>query len=101
MTGVLVTITLGNMFLKPYKDSRANITATLSYTANLCIAIINISKSGLATFDCKTNCSLKETILWYFALSEKILLIYLPVSAIALWMLIEGFQKCHSKSKHE
>ena len=35
MTSILMIITIGNIFLKPYKDSRTNKTATLSYMANM------------------------------------------------------------------
>ena len=55
MSCILILITISNIFLKPYKDCKANKTATLSYMANLCIAMINIWKTGLVTFDCKTN----------------------------------------------
>ena len=74
MTGVLLVITIGNIFLKPYKDKRANKTATLSYIANLCIAIVNLWKATLVTFDFETNYSLRNILLSYFNVFEKCLL---------------------------
>ena len=99
MSCILMLITILNVFLKPYKDCKANKTATLSYMANICIAMINIWKTGLVTFDCKTNCSLRTTMLWYFQLCESILLIWLPLVAITTWMLISTVSKCRSKFK--
>ena len=98
---ILLLVLIANIFLKPYKESRANKAAILSYTANLCIAIINISKTMLATFDCKTNCSLKINLIWYFSLTENILMIYLPVGAFVCWLISVGVKKCKSKSKDE
>ena len=99
MICILILVTISNVFLQPYKDIRANKTATLSYIANICIAIINIWKTGLVTFDCKTNCSFKTTILWYLQVYEGILLIWLPLLAIAIWVSISIFIKCRSKLK--
>ncbi len=101
MTLVLFIITLLNIFAKPYKDKRANMTATLSYTANLCFAIINISKTVLLTFSCKTNFSVLATLLWYFSLGEKIVLVYLPVAALVVWVISVGIKKSQSKEKQE
>ena len=101
MTSVLIVITIGNIFLKPYKDSRANKTATLSYMANLCIAIINLWKTGFITFGCETNFSLKEILLWYFDLAENILLNWLPIFAVGVWLMYAAVEKCRSKSNNE
>ena len=101
MTAILVLVLISNIFVKPYKENLANKAAILSYIANLFIAITSISKTMLATFDCKTNCSVKETLLWYFSLTESILLIYLPVAAIVCWVISIGVKKCKSKSKNE
>ena len=65
MTIILFHITVANILMKPYKDKRANQTASLSYIANICIAIINLCKTMLATFGCETNCFLRTTILHY------------------------------------
>ena len=101
MTAILILVLIAHIFVKPYTETFANKTAFLSYTANLCIAIINIFKTALVTFDCKTNCSVKETLLWYFSLTENILLIYLPVAAVVCWVISIGLKKSKSKSKNE
>ena len=99
MITILIFITILNGFLKPYKDSKANKTAALSYMANICIAIINFWKTALVTFDCKTNCFFKTIILEYFQLCESIPLVWLPLSAIALWTSFTAIAKLHSKIK--
>ena len=96
---VLLVLAILNTIVKPYKDNRANITSILSYNANLCIAIINISKTTLATFDCKTNCSLKRTLFWYFNFCENTLLIYVPVAAFVCWVIFSIVKKIASKLK--
>ena len=101
MTSILMVITIRNVFLKPYKDTRTNKTATLSYMANLCIAMLNLWKTVLVTFDCKTNCSFKDTLLWYFNLAENILMNWLPIIAALIWLVYSLFEKCRSKSKNE
>ena len=101
MTATLSGMVVLNTLVRPYKDSKANTTAILSYAANLCIAIINVFKTGLATFGCQTNCSVKKTLLWYFNLTEDILLIYLPITAFVCWVLSKGLRKCKCKSKNE
>ena len=101
MTTALMLIAIANSFMKPYKDDKANKTAILSYAANLCISMINVFKTGLVTFDCKTNCSIVDTLLWYFSLCEKILLIYLPVVALTVWLIFVGVQRFGSKDKKE
>ena len=101
MTSGLMVIAVANTLLKPYADNRANITAILSYAANLCIAMLNLWKTALATFDCKTNCSMKEDLLRYFEVFEKVFLIYLPFVIFVLWAICTGIQKCRSKPKTE
>ena len=60
MTGLLVVLCVVSTLIQPYKDRKANVTSALSYTANLVIAMINIGKVVLLTFDCKTNCPLQS-----------------------------------------
>ena len=96
-----MVITTGNVFLKPYKDTRTNKTATLSYMANLCIAMLNLWKTALVTFDCKTNCSFKDILLWYINLAENILLNWLPIIAVGILLVYSLFEKYLSKSKNE
>ena len=99
MTFILIIVTISNVFIKPYKDSKANNTATLSYMANICIAMINLFKTSLVTFGCKTNCSLKTDILEVFQVCESILLIWLPFVVIVGWMLFTAIVKCKVKLK--
>ena len=65
MISILFCVTICNVFVKPDKNHKANRTATLSYIANLCIAIVNFLKAGLVTFDCKTNCFYKTKLMYY------------------------------------
>ena len=99
MSFILILVTISNGFLKPYKDIKANKTATLSYMGNICIAIINTWKTGLVAFGCKTNCSLKIIMFWYLELCKSILLIWLPLVAILTWVSISVVIKCRSKFK--
>ena len=101
MTLVLIIVTVGNTFIKPYNDSKANLTASLSYAANLCLAMLNLFKTGLVTFDCKSNCSFQATILWYFDLIENVLLSYIPCVVIASWFLCTIVQKYGLKNKKD
>ena len=99
MSIALVHIALGNVYFRPYKDSKANKTATLSYMANLCIAMINLWKTALATFGCDVNCSFQATVFWYFDMAESILLKYAPIAGVTLLLLCEGIQKLKSKTE--
>ena len=94
-------IAIANTFMKPYKDNKANKTAISSYAGNLSIAMINVFKTAPVTFDCKTNCFLVEILHWYFSLTEKILLIYLPSMAFVIWLIFMGVQKSISKDKKD
>ena len=99
MISVLFLVTICIVFLKPYKDSKANKTATFSYMANLCIAMINFWKTSLVTFDCKINCTLKTKILGYLQVCESILLIWLPLGVIVISLSFTAICKCVSKCK--
>ena len=101
MTLVLIIVTVGNTFIKPYNDNKSNLTASLSYAANLCLAMLNLFKTGLVTFDCKSNCSFQATILWYFDLIENVLLSYIPCVVIASWFLYTIVQKYGLKNKKD
>ncbi len=63
MTLVLMAVTLANTFTQPYKDVSANRTATLSYVANLCVAVVNVCKALLVTFDTKRNYAMRVLFL--------------------------------------
>ena len=101
MTFLLIFVTVINTVIKPYKNNTANLTAFLSYIANILIAIVNVFKTGLATFGCHTNCSLKTMLLWYLKTCENILLIYLPFSVLGCWTLFTGLRKYAFKSKRQ
>ena len=101
MTLVLIIVATINTFVKPYNDNKANLTASLSYAANLCLAMLNLFKTGLVTFDCKSNCSFQRTVLWYFDLTENVLLSYIPCVVIAVWFVYTVVQKCGPKSKKD
>ena len=58
--------------VRPYKERTANITATLSYAANICIAVINVCKATLQKFDCIR--SFKGQLLTYLGWTEKLML---------------------------
>ena len=99
MTLVLIIVATINTYVKPYNDHIANLTASLSYAANLCLAILNIARSIIITFDCKSNCSFHRTVLWYFDLTENSLLSYIPSLIIAAWFVFFMVQKCRPKNK--
>ena len=101
MTLVLIIVATINTFVKPYNDNKANLTASLSYAANLCLAVLNVFKTGLVTFDCKSNCSFQATVVWYFDLAENVLLSYIPCVVIAVWFVYTVVQKCGPKSKKD
>ena len=101
MTLVLIIVTVGNTFIKPYNDYKANLAASLSYAANLCLAMIYLFKTGLVTFDCKSNCSFQATVLWYFDLIENLLLSYIPCVVTASLILYTIVQKYGLKNKKD
>ncbi len=99
MTAMLLVITTGNSILKPYSDHRANTTATLSFTANICVAVCNMCRAGLVKFSCLTNCSSRPELLWYLALIDTVLLKWVPVATLAGWAVFMVVSRCLSKSK--
>ena len=101
MTLFLLIVSIVNSLVKPYNDPKANYTAFFSYAANLCLAMLNLFKTGLVTFDCKTNCSFQETVLWYFDLVETVLLSYVPCMFMAVWFMYKVVQKCVPKDKND
>ena len=101
MTLILIIVTVVNTFVKPYNDYKANLTASLSYAANLCLAMLNLFKTGLVTFDCKSNCSFQRTVLWYFDLIENVLLSYIPCGVTASLFLYTIVQKYSLKNKKD
>ena len=101
MTLVLIIVTVGNTFIKSYNDYKANLTASLSYAANLCLAMVNLFKTCLVTFDCKSNCSFQVTVLWYFDLTENLLLFYIPCVVTTSLFLYTIVQKYGLKNKKD
>ena len=101
MSVIVIMMTACNAFIKPYKEQRANKTATLSYIATLFIAIINIGKSYLVNYGCETSCEHRDTVVRYMGRAEDVLLLYLPIVAMTLWVLHTGLQKCLRKCKKQ
>ena len=101
MTLVLIIVTVVNAFVKPYNDNKANFTASLSYAANLSLAMLNLFKTALVTFDCKSNPSFQATVQWYFDLTENVLLSYIPCVVITAWFVYTVVHKCGLKKKKD
>ena len=99
MTALLIIMTAFNAFNKPYKEQRANTTATLSYIATLLIVIINIGKAHLVNYGCDTSCDHRGTVVRYMGTVEDVLLLYVPFVAMGLSVIQTGFQKCLKKCK--
>ena len=99
MSALVVAITAANAIIRPYKDQRANKTATLSYIANLCLAGLNLIKAHLAAYGCDTSCHHRDTVIRYIGIFEGVLLIYVPFVAIGFWAVCAGLQKCFKKQK--
>ena len=103
MSVLAIFVTFITIFVKPYKETTANNTAILSHAASIFISVINIVKSTLIVGDYDPN-ELVRTMVKYFDLCEVILLTWIPVVAIALWLLytIGKFSKSKIKGKdHE
>ncbi len=101
MTALLIVVTVAHTVVMPYKRARVNTTATLSLAASLCIAMINLWKTGLVLFGCDTNCFHKSVVLSYLDQCQHILLIYVPLVAVLLWLVSTAIQKTCSKSKKD
>ena len=99
MSALVIMMTALNAFIKPYKEQRANTTATMSYIATLLIAIINIGKAHLVKYGCDTSCDHRDTVVRYMGTVEDVLLLYVPVVAMGLWVIQTSFQKCLKKCK--
>ena len=101
MSALVTMMTALNAFIKPYKEQRANKTATLSYLANHLIAMISIGKAHLVNFGCDTSCEYRVTVVKYMGTVEDVLLLYVPLVAMGLWVIQTGFQKCLKKCKNK
>ena len=102
MTVVLLSMSVATVFAKPYKNRTTNNVAVLSYACNICIAVVNLWKTGLVTYGCTTNCkSHKEMALLYMGKIEDVLLSYLPVIVFPAALFAMAVQKCKRKKKQE
>ena len=101
MTALIITMTLFNATIRPYKDQRANTTATISYIANLCVVVLNLMKANYVTFGCDTNSQYRDTVVGYIVTFEDALLLYFPIVAVGLWFVHNIFQKCLGKYKRK
>ena len=100
--GALVMMMTGiNAFIKPYKELTANKTATMSYIANLCIAVLNLVKANYVAYGCDTSCNRRDTVVRYMNKVENVLLLYVPIVAMGLWVLHTGLQKCLKKCRKQ
>ena len=99
MSALVMIMTALNAVIKPYKDKRANMTAILSYIANLCIAGLSLVKAHLVAFGCNTNCQYRDTVVAYMGTVEDAFLLYAPFVALRLWVACIGLQKCLRKHK--
>ena len=102
MTAVLLVMTVATVFAKPYKNITTNKVAVLSYVCNICIAVVNVWKTGLVTYGCIINCkSHREMALLYMGKIEDVLLSYLPVVVFPAAFLAMAAQQCKRKEKQE
>ena len=99
MTSLLVFMTICNVCVQPYKNRTANIVASVSYLCNIVIGIINMCIAVMEKFSCKTNCQLMLVVVQWFNKCEQILVIYLPLVAVALWFVVSRLTKCKRKDK--
>ena len=100
MTSVLLPLSIVNVFVKPYKETKTNVTATLSYAATLIVAFLNFGKTFLVKFGCDTNCSGVTIVLRSFEHCERALLVYVPIVALTVWVVYIVIQKCCCKEKY-
>ena len=99
MTALLMAMTFFNATIKLYKEQRANTTATLSYIANLCIAILSLMKANYVAFGCDISCHYRDTVVRYMDKFEEALLLYIPLVAVVLRIIHRGIQKCLGKCR--
>ena len=101
MSVVLAVISVANTTARPYKESNTNKVASISYMANICIASLNLFKTGLVKFGCHTNCSDTEAVISYLDEVENVLLIYAPVVLFPAALVFKAIRKCRGKKKEE
>ncbi len=105
MSAILILFSVASNLVNPYKENTANVTAKLSYAACFVVAVLNLAKSGLATFGCDVNCSLRDQLLPLLNYVEKVLLVYVPMAAMLIWALGTRLQKlykfCQKKLKKD
>ena len=100
MTMVLLVMSVATGFVKPYESRITNKVAILSYVANICIAVVNVWKTALATYGCTTNCeSHRDMAIFYMGMVEDVLLSYIPAVVVPVALLAMAVQKCRGKIK--
>ena len=83
MTMILLVMSVTTGFVQPYENRTTNKVAILSYVANICIAVVNVWKTALATYGCTTNCeSHKDMTIFYMGMVEDVLLSYIPAVVV-------------------
>ena len=89
MTFVLIIVATINPLVKPYNDYKANLTASFSYAAQFVFGnvITYLQDLVMVTFYCKSNYSVQPTVLWYFDLTENVLISYIPCIFIVGWFV--------------
>ncbi len=97
MSQTLLIITLASAFVKPYKDAKANKTATVSYVANISVATIAIGKAYLLKYGYQSTYVSRESLLTGLGMAEKVLLVWFPLCACILWVLHLVVEKLKSK----
>ena len=98
MSILTIFMTFFTIFVKPYKETKANAIAILSHAASICISVVNIVKSTLIVGDYHPN-DLVKTMVMYFDWSEVVLLSYIPVAAVGFWLIYTVWKFSQSRDK--
>ncbi len=101
MSSVLLVMSTGNTVCKPYKQKAANNVSIMSFVASHIIALINMIRTGLVSFGCQFNCGFSTDVLWYLSKVETVLLVHVPVGAVALALGFLVVKKCREKKKEK
>ena len=60
----------------------------------MCLAVINIVKSGFLKHDCRVNCQNVDVLIHYLEMTEQILIMWVPIGGICAWLVAFAVQKC-------
>ena len=96
MTTVVLFQAITTVFVKPYRDEITNKVAILSFSANLCIAFINMFRATLVSLVYEPN-FLIESVLNILQQCNSILLIWLPITAVGIWIICVSWKKLPEK----